>query len=149
MSAKLQNSYVDPNSNNLKLFIADDQPLIRNWLKSITADSDQINLVGEADTTLKTIRGIRAEKPEVVILDISMPGDGGLHVLSKIKATEPSPIVIIFTSQLEPYYRDLCFDIGADYFFSKTQEFDHLETVLSQLQEAKQTWLKHNSHSSA
>lgn len=141
MPTDTKDTYLDPNTDKLKLFIADDQRLIRDWLKTVCAEIPHVKVVGEADTTLKTIRGINAKKPEVVILDIRMPGNGGMHILSKIKTRKPAPIVIVFTAQLEPYYRDLCLDLGADYFFSKTQEFDQIEAVIEKLQEAKQAGL--------
>lgn len=142
MSTSFKKSYIDTKNKKLKLFIADDQPEIRNWLKSIINEFPYIELVGEGDTTLKTIRGIKKAKPEVIILDIRMPGNGGLHVLSKIKTKQPAPIVIIFTAQSEPPYRELSLAIGADYFFNKSEEFDQIESVLGQLESAKQTWVK-------
>lgn len=137
----LQHSFVDLQISELKLFIADDQPRILERLKSFIAEFPDMRLVGEAETTLQTIRGIWATKPEVVLLDIRMPGDGGLHVLSKIKLHKPAPLVIIFTGRPESYYRELCLDLGADYFFNKS-EFDQVEVLLRQLQSAKQAWIK-------
>lgn len=148
MPENFDRAFIDTQSDDLKLFIADDQPILRDWLKSIAAELPHIRLVGEADTTLTTFRGIQETRPEVIILDIRMPGNGGLHVLSKIKAVEPAPIVIVFTAQSEPYYRELSLDIGADYFFNKTEEFDQIEPTLRQLQVAKRTWLKNFGGSS-
>lgn len=141
MQIPFENTFIDTEAEALKVFIADDHAPIRQWLKSVIANFPKIALVGEAESTLTTLRGLRTTQPELVILDISMPGRGGLHILSKIKSQVPPPIVIVFTGKPKERYQPLCLSLGADFYVAKTEEFHQIETLLDQCQKAKQAWL--------
>jgi CheY-like chemotaxis protein len=69
---------------------------------------------------LEAVDFIPKLKPDVVILDVRMPGKNGIDVLKQIKTDESPPIVIMFTNYPYPQYRDRCLQAGADFFFDKT-----------------------------
>ena len=76
---------------------------------------------------------IRRLKPDVVILDIHLPGSSGIEVLEAIKKDKPAPIVIMFTNYPYPQYRKRCMDLGADFFFDKSTEHEKLTEVFKRL----------------
>lgn len=110
----------------ITLFIADDSKMLRDRLISMINDFEQIKIVGEARDGLTAIEKIKQLKPNIVILDIRMPGANGIIVLETIKNLKPAPIVIIFTNYPYPQYRKKCMALGADYFFDKSNEFDKI-----------------------
>jgi len=71
--------------------------------------------------------------PDVVILDIHMPGKNGMEVLKELKKFEPAPCAIMLTNYPYPQYRKKCADLGADYFLDKSADFEELFTVITQL----------------
>jgi len=99
-------------------------------LITIISELDGVKIVGESQDTKSAIRDINKNKPDLVILDIRMPGEGGIHVLKVVKEKNPKLTVIIFTDYPYPQYRIKCLESGADYFFDKSTETEKMiETV--------------------
>jgi two-component system, NarL family, response regulator DevR len=117
----------------LKVYIADDSVVVRGKLKEALEEQGSIEVVGESGDAEQAIQGIRQMDPQVTIIDIRMPGGGGLPVLKDLKARTPSRIAIILTSFPFPQYRQTYLAAGADYFFDKTQDIQKLTDVLVEL----------------
>jgi DNA-binding NarL/FixJ family response regulator len=114
----------------MKILIADDSDILRNHLITIISEMEGVRVVGESRDTKSAIRDINKKKPDLVILDIRMPGEGGIHVLKIVKEKNQKLIVIIFTDYPYPQYRTKCLESGADYFFDKSTETEKMiETV--------------------
>ena len=69
-------------------------------------------------------------RPDVVVLDISMPGGGGFFVLERIRQQRPAPLVIMLTNFSQDAYRQKCLQLGAWHFFDKSTEFEKVLEVL-------------------
>jgi len=117
----------------MKVFIADDSEYICNSLKAMLSKIPGIEIIGQAGETREAIELIYKLKPEVVILDIRMPGGSGMEVLKQIKKNASAPLVIILTNFPYPQYRKKCMELGADFFFEKSSEFARIPEVLKQL----------------
>ena len=122
-----------PDKPPLKVLIADDSILIRARLSEMIAELDTIQLVGQVIDTPAALGAIRELKPDVVILDIYMPGGSGLQALKTIKALVPPPIVIMFTGHPEDQLKAACLEAGAEHFFDKAREFTAVMQVLERL----------------
>ena len=118
---------------SLKIFIADDSLILRNHLVSAIGEIPGVEIVGEADTTDDAIERINVSAPDVMVIDIRMPGEGGIHVLKTIKKSMPKIIAVIFTDYPYPQYRTKCTEEGADYFFDKATESEGLIELIKQL----------------
>jgi DNA-binding NarL/FixJ family response regulator len=118
----------------LKVFIADDSVVVREKLKEAIEEMGSFKVVGESGNAEQAILEIRRLNPEVVILDIRMPGGGGLPVLKDIKAREPVRTAIVLTSFPFPQYRETYLAAGTDYFFDKTRDIQKLLDVLKELE---------------
>jgi two-component system, LytTR family, response regulator len=84
---------------NWKAVIVDDERLARNKLRSLLAQHPQIRLVGEADSVDSAIKIIEQTKPDVVFLDIQMPGKSGFELVNRITL----PLKIIFVTAFDEY----------------------------------------------
>ncbi len=118
-------------NKNIKVFIADDSLVVREHLVTMLDELPRIVTVGQAETVAKAINGILELQPDVVILDIRMPGGSGLDVLQRVKQSEVAPIVIILTNYSYPGYRQKCLQAGADFFLDKSTEFDQIPELLA------------------
>ena len=117
----------------MKVFIADDSKIFRERLKEMLTELTEVEIIGEAEGALETTKRIRKLNPDVVILDIRMPDGSGIDVLKHIKKNNPAPPVIILTNYPYPQYRKKCMELGADYFFKKSDEIEGVLEALKQL----------------
>jgi len=117
----------------MKVFIADDSAVVRERLIEMLSEFPEIEIIGQAQSVPESIESIRALHPDVVILDIRMPGGSGIDVLQNIKKNNPALIVIMLTNYPYPQYRKKCMEAGADYFFDKATEFEKVTEVLKKL----------------
>jgi two-component system, NarL family, response regulator DegU len=81
----------------LRVLIVDDHPVTRDGLRSALSTSDEVQIVGEATTGEEAIAAVQELSPEVVFMDVRMPGMGGLEATRVIKQTSPDTKVILFT----------------------------------------------------
>ncbi len=119
-------------SRKIRLFIADDSLIIREHLVTMLNGLAEVEIVGQTGTVSEAIAAISTLKPNVVILDLRMPGGSGIDVLHKIKQDGVGPIVIILTNYTFAGYRQKCLDAGADFFLDKSTEFDQIPELLEQ-----------------
>jgi len=117
----------------MKVFIADDSPILRERLKTMLSDFPEVEISGQAKDTPEAIKSIKELKPDAVILDIRMPGGSGIEVLQSIKKDRPDIKVIVFTNYPYPQYRKKCMNLGADFFFAKATESEEVPKVIEQL----------------
>jgi DNA-binding NarL/FixJ family response regulator len=128
---------IDPNHHTV--FIVDDSPMVRDRLVTIISALPDVTVVGQADTAFEAIESIRNLRPAIVVLDLSMPGGGGMHVLETIKKDRPAPVVVMLTNFAHEPYRQKCLQLGADFFFDKSTEVGRLAEVLRQLSATETT----------
>ena len=117
----------------LKVFISDDSITVRKRLLTMALDMPEIAVVGQAQDALGSLDAILQTRPDVVILDIRMPGGGGINVLREVKKMNPAPKVIMLTNFSYGQYRTRCEQAGADFFFDKSTEFDQIPLALEQV----------------
>jgi len=117
----------------LRVYIADDSTLLRERLTARLAEMEGTELVGQSGHAAQAIEEIQRLQPDVAILDIRMPGGGGIQALAAIKKGAAPPVVIMLTAFAYPQYRIKCQAAGADYFFDKTTEYDAVFAVLEGL----------------
>lgn len=103
----------------IRLLLADDHAVVREGLKRILADSSEFAVVAEAATSQEAIAGARGERPDVVILDVSMPGRGPLETLHEIKRHQPRVRVLFLSMHPENQYAARLFREGADGYLTK------------------------------
>ena len=117
----------------MRVFIADNSMPILERLKVMLSDLSEIEIIGEAKDGIGAIKAVRELNPDVVILDIKMPGVDGIDVLNYIKNNTQNVTVIMLTNYPYPQYRRKCMELGADYFFKKSTEFENVMETLNQL----------------
>ncbi|MFY9704765.1 MAG: response regulator transcription factor [Desulfobacterales bacterium] len=113
-----------------RVLIVDDSKQVRERLISLMSEYSTIRIVGQAGNGEEAMDALNAQKPDTVILDIRLPGRNGIQLLREIKAAHPEIMVIMLTNYDFEQYRKQCLQMGADYFFNKTLEFEKVVNVL-------------------
>ena len=122
----------------MKVLIVDDSKIVCDGLQQMLIHIADVEIVGQARNAPDAIRFISESKPDVVILDIRLPGLSGIDVLKNIRAKELPIRVIMLTNYPYPQYRKKCEELGADYFFDKVAEIEMIPKVIAELAKVRQ-----------
>lgn len=113
-----------------RVIIADDHTVVREGIRQILANEPDMEVVGEAADGLETLDMVRATKPDVVILDIAMPGVSGLEVIGLIKEIVPQCAVVVLTMHSKESMIHHMLDSGAlGYVLKASPVMDVIEAV--------------------
>jgi DNA-binding NarL/FixJ family response regulator len=110
----------------IQLAIADDHPLFREGLKQIVSQCRDIRVVREVGDADALLLALKADAPDVISLDVSMPGPGVLEVIRRVKNASPRVRVLVMSVHPEEHYAMRVLRAGADGYLMKThspQEF--------------------------
>ncbi|MCH7732545.1 MAG: response regulator transcription factor [Candidatus Marinimicrobia bacterium] len=117
----------------MKILVADDSQLIRDRLKKVISKINGVTHIYQAANTTEALNIFRNSHPNVVILDISMPDTSGIDVLEIVKEENPLTKVIMLTNYPSQQFRTVCSNLGADFFFVKSDEFFEIPRVIKDL----------------
>jgi DNA-binding NarL/FixJ family response regulator len=113
------NSDHAPSNAMIRILIADDHAVVRAGVRQFVADHSDLCVVAEAGTGAEVLEYIRKEELDVVILDISMPGRGGVDTLRSLKRIRPTLPVLILSGLAENLYAVNLLRAGAAGYVSK------------------------------
>jgi DNA-binding NarL/FixJ family response regulator len=108
------------------VLIADDHAIIRDGLRKILADTDDLRVAGEAANGVALLELVRARDWNLLVLDISMPGRNGLELIKLIKNERPRLPILIFSMHPEEQYAVRAIRAGACGYLSKEGDTDLL-----------------------
>lgn len=112
------------------MVIADDHPLVREGTRSILEAHDDIEVVGEASDGEETLHLVGKLEPDIVILDITMPGLNGIEVTRRIKSENPGTVVLVLTVHDEDQYVLALIEAGAaGYLLKDVRGSDLVEAI--------------------
>lgn len=103
----------------IRLLVVDDHELVRIGLRHILADYPSIQIAGEAPDGETAIRMNRELRPDVVLLDICLPGLSGFEVTSRLKQSSPGLGIIILSVHENAPYPERLLEAGASAYLSK------------------------------
>lgn len=117
----------------MRVIIADDSVLILERLQQMLSQYKQVEIVGSLRNGKEALEALRMLKPDLAIVDNKMPGLTGLEVLTEIRKEDSIIKIIILTFYSSENYRQLAIKAGADYFFSKVDDFEKVSWVVKEM----------------
>ncbi|HWR72477.1 MAG TPA: response regulator transcription factor, partial [Nitrospirota bacterium] len=81
--------------DKIRILIADDHALVREGIAAFLGMADEFEVVGEAADGVEAIEGFKKHKPDIVLMDISMPKLGGLEATLEIKKIDPKAKILV------------------------------------------------------
>ncbi|MFH8566053.1 response regulator [Streptomyces sp. NPDC017988] len=110
----------------VRVVLVDDQPLVRTALEMVIAQAPDLEVVGQAGTGEEAVRLVAAERPDVVVMDIRMPGMDGIEATRRITEGADGPQVIVLTTFDEDDYVYGALRAGASGFLVKDMALDDI-----------------------
>ncbi|HEX2666929.1 MAG TPA: UvrY/SirA/GacA family response regulator transcription factor [Gammaproteobacteria bacterium] len=112
------------------VLLVDDHKLIRTGIKLILDQTTDIRVLGEASSGEEAVERARALKPQVILMDVSMPGIGGLEATRKLAMSLPEARIIVLSAQTaEPFPMKLM-EAGASGYITKDSAEDEIVTAI-------------------
>ena len=115
------------------VYIVEDSAPLRARIIEMLEQVSRPRIVGEAEAALEAIVGIRATRPDAVVLDLNLRQSSGLDVLRAFSRDLDAPLFIVVTNQPSEQHRRECLAAGADYFLDKSLEFLRINDIVGSL----------------
>src|SRR5258708_27647321 len=122
---------------SVKLLVVEDSAAVRARLVAMVGEVRELDAVDEARDAAGALEIMLRKAPDVVLLDIHLPGAGGMVLLPLLKALPSPPVVVVLTDDAGDHLRRYCFARGADFFFDKAKQFHRVLDVLADLQRVR------------
>lgn len=126
---------------SISLLVADDHHVVRLGLKNILQGTG-IEVTAEATTGEEVIQKVAAEKPDVVLLDVRMPGGDGLHVLGRLKLDYPELPILLFSTYDNPTYVARAVALGASGYVLKSDTSERLINSINLAMKGESAWTR-------
>ena len=110
----------------IRVLLADDHTLFREGVRRLLEAESGMDVVAEAGRGPEVIDQAAQTEPDIVLLDVSMPGRGGLETLQDLKSRHPETKVLMLTVHPEDHFAIRCIKAGADGYMTKDAEPDEL-----------------------
>jgi len=120
-----------------KILIADDHAMVRQGIASFLRMSDEFEVVGEAADGVEAIEAVKRTRPDIVLMDISMPRLGGLEATLEIKKHYPATRVLVLTQYEDMVYIKRFFKAGASGYLLKKAVGEDLLTAIRAVKAGK------------
>jgi len=114
---------MEETSATVRVLIADDSTPVRERMAALLWEIPRVEVIAETVDVPGTMDGLMALLPDIVLLDISMPGGNGFEVLDRIRSEKLSTLAVVVTTHAEPEFECRAFESGAAAFFNKTRDF--------------------------
>jgi two-component system response regulator NreC len=120
----------DESKETIRIVIADDHAVVRRGLRQVLEAEPQFHLVAEAATLDDARRFVRGHHPEVLVLDLNMPGGSSLEHIPAIRSECPGTQIVVLTMQSEPAYARRALSAGAlGYVLKEAAEEELVEAI--------------------
>ena len=119
----------------MRILIADDSSLIISRIQEALSVFEDLEIVGIASDGLVALEKAKSLKPDLAILDLKMPGLNGIQVIREIRKEDQKMVIMILTYFLTDDYRNKAVESGANYVYSKVDDFEKVPDTVGQLLE--------------
>lgn len=118
----------------MKILLVDDHLIVRSGLRKLLASVADAR-ISEAATGREALLRLRQDRPDLVLLDLNLPGIGGLELLRRMLLEEQSVRIIVLSMHAEPLYATRAMELGARGYLSKNASAEELLTAIKRVWE--------------
>jgi DNA-binding NarL/FixJ family response regulator len=121
----------------IRVMLADDHEIVRNGLKTLIKFEDDLEVVGEVSNGLDAINTVKYLIPDILVLDLVMPGMNGLEIIGKVVQSNPVTGIVILSMHNNEGYVFEAFRSGAKAYVLKDNTADELVPAIRQVYNGK------------
>lgn len=127
---------IAPSARSFTVLVVEDHPSVRQRLCELLATETPVQVVADVGSAREAMDAFERFRPDAVVLDLGLPDANGIEVARWVKGIAPFCFVIVLTQFDEPIFAGLARAAGADCFFHKSTQFEHVADVLRELAQA-------------
>ena len=117
----------------ISVLLTDDHELVRTGIRRLLEDSNQVEIVGEAECGEDSLQMAQSLSPDVILMDVNMPGIGGVETCRRILQRNPKQKIIILTVHNEQTFPKRLLEIGAKGYLTKECGVDEMILAIKQV----------------
>jgi DNA-binding NarL/FixJ family response regulator len=115
------------------LLIVDDNNFFIDRIVCLLNETKMIGDLKVANSYSEAVTSLKGKTPDIVLLDINIPGKNGIELLREIREAALECVTIVMSNHDSEYYRDQCKKLGADHFLDKSSDFGMLPSIIKAL----------------
>jgi len=123
----------------MKILVVDDHPIVRAGVKRLLAGDSGIEII-EADSGENVLNLVRGARPDLVILDLNLPGVGGFDIIARLVREKSRPRILVLSMHDDPIFAMRALEAGADGYVSKNAPPTQIIEAIARLNQG-QTYL--------
>ena len=123
--------------NKIKIILVDDHMVVRAGFKMLLAAGDSIDVIGEAARGEQAIQLYQELSPDLVVMDLSMPGIGGLETIRRIMQRDNNALILVFSVHHEQVYINRALNAGAKGYITKNSAPDILTKAINAIMQGE------------
>ncbi len=124
-------------NNKIKIILVDDHMVVRAGFKMLLAAGDSIDVIGEAARGEQAIQLYQELSPDLVVMDLSMPGIGGLETIRRIMQRDNNALILVFSVHHEQVYINRALNAGAKGYITKNSAPDILTKAIGAIMQGE------------
>ena len=117
----------------INVLLTDDHALVRSGIRRLLEDTQLVKIVGEAECGEDSLRMVQELKPDVILMDVNMPGIGGVETCRRILQRDPKQKIIVLTVHSEQTFPKRMLEIGAKGYLTKECGIDEMMEAIKQV----------------
>jgi len=125
----------------MKVLLVDDHPIVRAGLRRLLADEPEADIYEAADGKAAVV-AFREQRPDIIVLDLNLPGANGIEVISRLKAVDPSARLLVLSMHDDASHVSRALRAGAAGYVAKDAPPDEILLAIQRVA-AGQTYLEH------
>jgi two-component system response regulator NreC len=106
-------------SQTIRIVLADDHTIMRNGLRMLLEAEPDLHVVSEAGSIQAVFAAVRTHRPDILLLDLNMPGGSSVAAISRLRRMSPTMKIVVLTMEQEPVFIRQAYDAGASGYVLK------------------------------
>jgi DNA-binding NarL/FixJ family response regulator len=116
-----------------KILIVDDHPMMREGLRGTIGGEPDLETCGEAETAIQAIEAVKTLTPDLILMDITLPGKSGLELIKDLRVSHPHVPILVLSMHDESLYAERVLRAGAEGYITKQQRPKVLLSAIRQV----------------